>query len=275
MHFARLPAAFAGAAIMLALGAGQAGATTSPFLGEVNQAATVSLGVNSNGSDGDNDRWRGAPRTLNATVHAVAVSTDGTTTLTGDSHVQATWASANRGAVTFDPHQFIGSGDNDQPVDLQTSFENQGGQIPDWGYDFSVDHDGSFTLNSDIFGSGLDPAGFGGWTLAFFDDSQTPQTFVLNQFLEVGVHQRGQIVFDLAAGHEYLFELFNSEHFEENQVSPFRDTEERARFDWTISGEDNRAAGGVPEPSTWALSILGFGLAGAAMRRRGRAAAAG
>ncbi|WP_430422334.1 PEPxxWA-CTERM sorting domain-containing protein [Phenylobacterium sp.] len=33
-------------------------------------------------------------------------------------------------------------------------------------------------------------------------------------------------------------------------------------------------AGGVPEPSTWALLILGFGAAGAMMRRRGARAAA-
>ncbi len=33
------------------------------------------------------------------------------------------------------------------------------------------------------------------------------------------------------------------------------------------------AAGGVPEPSSWALLIAGFGLTGAAMRRRRRAAA--
>lgn len=36
---------------------------------------------------------------------------------------------------------------------------------------------------------------------------------------------------------------------------------------------DNFAAGAVPEPSTWALSIMGFGLLGAALRRRRTAAA--
>lgn len=34
------------------------------------------------------------------------------------------------------------------------------------------------------------------------------------------------------------------------------------------------AAGGVPEPASWALMIAGFGLAGAALRRRGEAALA-
>lgn len=34
---------------------------------------------------------------------------------------------------------------------------------------------------------------------------------------------------------------------------------------------DNLATGAVPEPASWALMIAGFGLAGAAMRRRNRA----
>jgi PEP-CTERM motif len=33
--------------------------------------------------------------------------------------------------------------------------------------------------------------------------------------------------------------------------------------------------GGVPEPTTWAMLIVGFGIIGAAMRRRGRRASAG
>jgi hypothetical protein len=38
--------------------------------------------------------------------------------------------------------------------------------------------------------------------------------------------------------------------------------------DFTVSAIDT---GAVPEPATWALMILGFGAAGAALRRRGRA----
>jgi hypothetical protein len=30
----------------------------------------------------------------------------------------------------------------------------------------------------------------------------------------------------------------------------------------------NAAGGGVPEPATWAMMILGFGMIGAALRRR-------
>ena len=38
--------------------------------------------------------------------------------------------------------------------------------------------------------------------------------------------------------------------------------------DYSIDNIVFDAAGGVPEPSTWALLVLGFGAAGAAMRRR-------
>jgi hypothetical protein len=40
------------------------------------------------------------------------------------------------------------------------------------------------------------------------------------------------------------------------------------------AGTQNLAIGGVPEPATWAMMILGFGMIGAAMRRRGAKAAA-
>jgi hypothetical protein len=35
-----------------------------------------------------------------------------------------------------------------------------------------------------------------------------------------------------------------------------------------IPGDPNDPVGGIPEPGTWALMILGFGAAGAALRRR-------
>ena len=49
---------------------------------------------------------------------------------------------------------------------------------------------------------------------------------------------------------------------------------------WSWGGDGNadsltiNIAGSVPEPSTWALMLLGFGLAGVAMRRRSGAVAA-
>jgi hypothetical protein len=49
------------------------------------------------------------------------------------------------------------------------------------------------------------------------------------------------------------------------------------RFTWISTqggllntGIDNIATGAIPEPSTWVLMLVGFGLAGAAMRRRHR-----
>ena len=39
---------------------------------------------------------------------------------------------------------------------------------------------------------------------------------------------------------------------------------EDGSFDWSIS------TSGAPEPATWALTILGFGLAGAGLRRHAR-----
>jgi opacity protein-like surface antigen len=46
-----------------------------------------------------------------------------------------------------------------------------------------------------------------------------------------------------------------------------------AKFDNVVLTGDNLVTGGVPEPGAWALMILGFGAAGAALRRRREALA--
>jgi hypothetical protein len=43
--------------------------------------------------------------------------------------------------------------------------------------------------------------------------------------------------------------------------------------DWLVNNRRVGAVEGVPEPATWAMMVLGFGLAGSLMRRRaGRSA---
>lgn len=42
---------------------------------------------------------------------------------------------------------------------------------------------------------------------------------------------------------------------------------------WLVGTLDTGPAGGVPEPARWAISIAGFGLVGAVMRRQRRALA--
>lgn len=46
-------------------------------------------------------------------------------------------------------------------------------------------------------------------------------------------------------------------------------TLENGRNTFTIYGEFQGAPGAVPEPATWAMMIVGFGLAGRVLRRRG------
>ena len=45
-------------------------------------------------------------------------------------------------------------------------------------------------------------------------------------------------------------------------------------YSFAVTGDDARALGIVPEPATWAMMIAGFGLVGAALRRRGVVTAA-
>jgi len=55
-------------------------------------------------------------------------------------------------------------------------------------------------------------------------------------------------------------------------IGPQRTADLYLRFDTLTVTADPPAPGGVPEPSAWAMMILGFGLVGAAVRRRARTA---
>lgn len=71
--------------------------------------------------------------------------------------------------------------------------------------------------------------------------------------------------------------LRNTEGFSDRYViGPARVADLRLRFDsFSATVDPVSQPGGVPEPSSWAIMILGFGLVGAAVRRRARAAIAG
>ncbi|HEY0437641.1 MAG TPA: PEPxxWA-CTERM sorting domain-containing protein, partial [Phenylobacterium sp.] len=78
----------------------------------------------------------------------------------------------------------------------------------------------------------------------------------------------GEFTQALDAGHRYSVSLISNDGLtfvtDGHRTNDFEGAS-TSQFDWSITGP---AAGGVPEPATWSLAILGFGLAGAALRRR-------
>ena len=88
----------------------------------------------------------------------------------------------------------------------------------------------------------------------FFTDSQTPH-------IAFG-YERGRFPQQYVSGYNYkpFIGGFTGPNPNDGQVD---------YFDLRYSGSRGAGGGGaVPEPGTWALLILGFGLAGAALRRR-------
>ena len=66
----------------------------------------------------------------------------------------------------------------------------------------------------------------------------------------------------LSAGQSYTFDLLFDDRIAEDNVEQFYDTHTFGSF--------STAGGAVPEPSTWAMMLIGFGGLGFAVARRGR-----
>jgi hypothetical protein len=139
-----------------------------------------------------------------------------------------------------------------------------------WMYSFTPATDATFTVNYDVDAGGLGVGDdFGGLFIQtslgpLFDSFPIGSTFLAN----------GSGVFseDLVAGQTYTMSLFTPPLVSfDNPVVAAGD--ETAQFDWSIV-ESSAGGSAVPEPSTWAMLLIGFaglGLAGLRGRRRGEA----
>lgn len=81
------------------------------------------------------------------------------------------------------------------------------------------------------------------------------------------------VSFDIGANH---FSFTDNGHILDTGFYDFvnNNVDQNESINWNQIGEGANRGGTVPEPTTWALMIGGFGLAGAALRRRRSAVAA-
>ena len=138
------------------------------------------------------------------------------------------------------------------------------GLNPIWSYTFRADGDGVLRWEGQVR---PDPQvtpnntfGLSGWNL------QLNGVTVIDLFDSSGAGPRlGDRDFALVAGETYTFSLINRSNIAGTNFG--RDYRGRmlGEFNWDIVETPTAA---VPEPGTWALMIGGFGLAGAALRRR-------
>ncbi|WP_372784147.1 PEPxxWA-CTERM sorting domain-containing protein [Phenylobacterium sp.] len=263
MTILRTLSASVGALLAIGLAAGPAGAATE-LEGSLTLHATSVIdrpGVDPK-SDVAHDVLTPTHQSLFGTVSATA--TDGADSVVSHATESAVWQSADRGTftVTNMGHEFNVS----TPGSIETLLSGNLTNDFDWNYAFRADADGVFNLDFDIVGTGPGSLfGLGDWQLEmvgdglqFFDISDT---FAGTRDPSDNEHM-GSFSHPLRAGVAYRFALMNLNSL--GTVSPNHAVAaENDYFSWSI--RDNSA---VPEPSSWALSLLGFGLAGAALRRR-------
>ncbi len=258
----------AGALIAASLVAGQAAATVA-LSGTLNSHATA--GINEALlSDGQPDGWKKKPQDLMVVAGRTAVNGDDFSSV--QDAISAHWDSANAGSVTLLDHGWITDVTHGRETSVSADLSSPTDQ-PAWTYAFKATGDGAFNLGFDLTGTGQ-TGGLGLWDVLVSEDNGPGKlTFLTRTFPQSDFHLANPDAFSLAlqAGHRYQISLVTEEGLFDSLLNPARrEAAETGGFTWSISGGESaggQGGAGVPEPTTWALSILGFGLAGASLRR--------
>lgn len=133
--------------------------------------------------------------------------------------------------------------------------------FPNWSYTFQADGDGTFRLTYDIGYTGL-PGGLLGFNIGWTGPGGGLDLLNAADPTAAGVFERS-----IQAGEVYLVTVTQGSIIQDSGLNLAASL--RGDFAYRIT---EQPAGGVPEPQTWALMILGFGGAGAVIRRRRSAA---
>lgn len=206
------------------------------------------------------DSWTGAARDLHASVFAETFSGEPGSAVA--SVINAHWNSAASGTVdvTGRGWQVLG---NEPGSHIIVGLNNAASGQDDWSYSFDVLQDSAMTLSSEFIGGGTHDFGLGHWDLTFSQDGEPAVVLPLFDALHVGDDTGFESFLSFHAGHHYRVALRSAEGNEFIGVSP-ETAAETAHFTWKIAAD----ASAAPEPATWALAIAGFGLTGAALRRK-------
>ncbi len=269
MRLASTPLILAGAAAALAFAA-QPAAAARAVNGELNIVADAYINGGPTVTQTDSQNWSGAPTTLNvtATAHATnGVFRDHNQSVTSFGTAQATWASANAGAVDFtnygwnfsvtDPNTGASGADLDQL---------RPGSGADWLYAFQATGDGVFQMDYNVSASG-NTLGLFGWAIDFNGVSVGPDLTDPAIFGNDPTTS-GIVTEAVTAGQFYTVALYGNPNIAGSGVQQFSNSMD-GTFDWRITER-----GGVPEPASWALMLVGFGGMGAMLRARRKLATA-
>jgi PEP-CTERM motif len=243
------------ATIALALAAPAVASVVAPVSGKVSVRADAEITNGGSDSVTHLGSWVGIPSTITASADAIAESPLGGF-LDVFGTASAIWLSADAGSFTgrdFGWSWSLQNGDGGGSAALSAG-------DPNWVYEFTPNSNGTFNLNYTVTGSGQ-TFGLQGWDL-FVDGSEA-----LHLINSSNPASNGVFHYNLVAGQTYVFDLRNSANISTggdlNDYAGFLNGD----FQWSISA----LTGGVPEPATWAMMLIGFGMMGSAMRgRRGQ-----
>ncbi len=241
--------------------AGSAAATIA-LSGRVGLQASAQAGVGPAAVDRPHGvSWAGLPRDL--TTSAMATQAGGTQTVTAHGAIAANWASANAGSMSIQDYGWtVTAADPSTRLVSPSVMAGLDGPF-DWSYRFTATRDGVFDFIIDLIGAGDDLRGLGAWDLNFAEGGAATETELLRGYAGAPTDEiTASFSHDLLAGHTYAVGLRNLDAVSMSGVTPgaSASAQEGGVAFWAISD--------APEPSTWALAVGGFGLAGAAMRRR-------
>lgn len=252
--------ALVGATMVFCVLSGPASATT-PIAGSVDAAADVTIGVDNRVEDVKNQTasWSGAPQDLAASVH-VNVSRNGDV-VDAVSSDTAKWVSADQGSLSFNDSWSL-SLEDPSNLNETAGFNPHPYPLKDWTYTFTADQAGFITFDYNVYSEG-DMLGIGGIGLRWRRVGAVPQFAFLTSNILIDKNgsdtESGSYSVALVAGATYSFFLEKESNIGMGGGVGSRSALTRGEIDWHITG--------VPEPTTWAFMILGFGLVGAAQRR--------
>ncbi|MBJ7413049.1 MAG: PEP-CTERM sorting domain-containing protein [Phenylobacterium sp.] len=235
--------------------------------GSVDAAVSASIGYGPfvTTADQNTDAAAGLPASLSAQAHTVAEYNVDTVVV--DVSNAAVWQTANQGQFVFDASWALSLS--------QLSSENETAgfgfhplHTGDWTYTFTAARNGEIVFDYDVVSTGQ-TLGIGGWGVSWRRQGVagtnghmlTQNNLVDDQFARV----QGSHSVALLEGATYTFWLTNHGAIGIGGGVGARSAATSGTIGWHIAE--------VPEPTTWALMILGFGLAGAALRSRRCAAA--
>jgi hypothetical protein len=192
--------------------------------------------------------------------------------ITSTDDAQATFASADAGTFHADSSwTAILPDSRGAAFGEMDNFDKGIGLLPAFDYQFDATAgDGLFSMTFAVVPTSDTPfIQRGAWDMNLIEDGTDVLAGHSVKFLSLNDGGSGVFSVALQAGHHYELRLRdNAGLVLPNTTFRNINATNTADFAWNINpAEGGGGTGGVPEPSTWALTVLGFGLTGAALRQ--------